>query len=78
MDIHGKIYTDGEFGCLKLSEDLSRQEVRNLTETVSVQRSKEMNQFLAKIALQWFGQFAICGREEEAKNFPFLEPGRCP
>jgi len=23
VDIHGKIYTDGEFGCLKLSEDLS-------------------------------------------------------
>ena len=24
VDAHGKIYTDGEFGCLKLSEDLGR------------------------------------------------------
>ena len=24
VDVHGKIYTDGEFGSLKLSDDLSR------------------------------------------------------
>ena len=24
VDVHGKIYTDGEFGCLKLSDDLCR------------------------------------------------------
>ena len=29
VDAHGKIYTDGEFGCLKLSEDLGRYSQQN-------------------------------------------------
>ena len=29
VDAHGKIYTDGEFGCLKLSEDLGRYSKQN-------------------------------------------------
>ena len=66
--MHGKIYTDGEFGCLKLSDDLGRWS------------SKQNNHSSFRLGLerQWNHhlnfQLALCGREEKAKDFSFLEP----